>query len=203
MKQYYTLEQFNQIFKEKLNEHSFEDGWSRTIVKKLLKDHFITETDIIQDTIGKKWDDLVVNTEKGNIGVEVKYRYAGRYDTHIVNNGPNPEDRKYDGYLNAIKRGDVKRGVIISIWWYGEIWLTNMANVDHIDTKRQNISTNADKRTDGIKTEKINVHFKPDVKYYICIVCDDRNNICEPYISKTPIDVNELNRIEQSNIELF
>ena len=195
MIKYITAEEFNNTNWESLQDKPFEDEWSRYLIKCLLE-KYSPNVKSIYEYKGNNCLDLKLTMEsKSHIGIEIKYRkdMSNKYPSHLIN------IEKYNSIVKKINAKTIQGATLISIWYDGIIWTSDITSNYTIEKHWQNKTTNVSERTDGKKELKDCICYKPGNVFYFCYEADEELNQYTPVFSLEPINVYELNKqLEES-----
>lgn len=187
---FYTLSEYNQFFKEQLTDKPFKDDWSRTIIEKLLLQYCntpITNGAMIYRSVGEcYWDLMVRSKDFRNLAIEIKYRFDKIYKTMTIDEG------KYKSFIKNLKNRSITSGNIFTIWPNGEIWWNDDILNPIIEERRQNKTTNVSKLTDGQKEDKITYNWYPKKKWYCYLFYDKALKTFTPIILENPTTIEKL-----------
>lgn len=210
MKRYFTAQEFNDENMDWLMKDKDDDKWGRYLTDKLFetyKDKFFKPIDHTEQNLvetvdeGDNYYDIMLYFEDGDqIAVECKYRYDTSYETHFCNTN------KFYLFKKRRKENIIQGGQLITCWPNGKIFVSNIFKDSNRTTEEhmQNITTNADSRTDRKKTLKKGEYFKPDNIFYYAYIYEPTSDIkWKPIFSKDPIDVKSLEENYKKSVSLF
>lgn len=194
---YFTAFEFNQANMSYLTQDKHYDEWGRYITfelfrqynDKLIKPIIKLEKNLNTDVKkGDTYFDIMATfTDYTRAAIECKYRFDNSYNTHFMNSN------KYWLFNKRLKEGIINNGHLISFYADGKAYVSGVFRDNHHEeTHLQNITTNADDATDGQKTDKSGVYYKPDMIFYYVYRLDYSTKQYYPIFSTEPIDIQKL-----------
>lgn len=201
MKNFYTLQEYYNLYKDQLSE-PFDDTLGRAIISRLLVSIYNIKPENIIESQGECWYDLAFSDETHKYALEVKQRHfdSTAFPTHLIN------EEKFRSAENAINNKQFGYAYLASIWQDGVIWINDMYDEDrNLECHWQNKTTQTGRSTDGVKERKRCIAYEPKDIYYVAMQyiqpTSTKYGGWLPIISRDPINIEILEDLWNKGIK--